>query len=274
MKKNTLLFLFSLALLGYIWSGHSEGAGSIQGQDRTGSPLSQNYCVQCHSGGDFDLSIETFLIDEAGDTIVEYKPKTKYQFALNLEAAGAGGFGFQAVTLDSLNAFVGEFGTPPDGTQLTVLDGRSYFEHSRTSSAGEFVIEWTSPAAGTGPVSIHIAGNAVNGNSSTGGDKPDTTSLILPEALSSSLDIAGTAVPLRLYPNPAFSEFTVDLTGVQDATRLEIFNNSGTSVMDMPLNTGAFGEYDVNMDEHPAGAYFVRLTTKQGIQVKKLIRLP
>ncbi len=45
-----------------------------------------------------------------------------------------------------------------------------YIEHTTPSNTGTWTFTWTPPASASGPVRFYLAGNAVNGNSSSDGD--------------------------------------------------------------------------------------------------------
>ena len=70
-----------------------------------------------------------------------------------------------------------------------------------------------------------------------------------------------------VYPNPTNSSFQIDI-GDQIAISLELYNASGERVLSIPKL-----ERVVAVDSLPKGIYFVRLTTKSGSAVKRLVKL-
>ena len=272
MKKNSLLSIFCLAIGAYIWLGHSSGAGSFQNADRTGSPLSSDFCKACHSGGNFGTEVSILLLSE-NDTITEYVPATTYTLQVSIAATGAEGFGFQAVGLDNNNMGAGTYGTPASGTQITAVAGVNYFEHSMRSSVPTFEIEWTAPDAGSGDVTFFTAGNAVNANFQPSGDLPDTAKLVLTEAVSAGLhDQAAELIALQVSPNPSASFILARWSPQVSATKIEISDLTGKSYYSTSLQNQSSSS-EIAVHNLPAGIYFARLLTDQGYQAIKFVKI-
>jgi hypothetical protein len=272
MKKNSLLSIFCLAIGAYMWLGHSSGPGSVQNTDRTGSPLSPDFCKACHSGGSFGTEVSILLLGE-NDTITEYVPATTYTLQVKVSATGAEGYGFQAVALDINNAGVGAYGTAASGTQVTAVAGVNYFEHSARSASPTFEIEWTAPDAGAGDVTFYAAGNAVNANFQTSGDLPDTAKLVLTEAVSAGLhDQAAALIELQVSPNPSASFIQARWSPQVNATRMEINDLTGKSYYSRSLQNQSSSS-EIAVYNLPAGIYFARLLTDQGYQAIKFVKI-
>lgn len=272
MKKNSLLFIFCLAISSYIWLGHSSGPGAVQNTDRTGSPLSPDFCQACHSGGSFGTEVSILLLGE-NDTITEYVPATTYTLQVTVSATGAEGFGFQAVGLNANNMGVGAYGTPATGTQITAVAGVNYFEHSARSATPTFEIEWTAPDAGAGDVTFYAAGNAVNANFQASGDLPDTAQLVLTEAVSAGLyDQVASLIELQVSPNPSTSFIQARWSPEVSATKMEISDLTGKSYYSAILQKSSSSS-EIAVHNLPSGIYFARLLTDQGFQAIKFVKI-
>jgi hypothetical protein len=272
MKRNSLLLTFCLALSSYIWLGHSSGPGEAQNTDRTGSPLSPDFCKACHGGGNFGTEVSILLLGE-NDTIKEYVPATTYTLQIKIAANGAEGYGFQAVGLDTNNMGVGTYGLPATGTQVTAVAGVNYFEHSARSATPTFEIEWTAPDAGAGDVTFYAAGNAVNANFDISGDLSDTAVFKVTEAVSARLrDQAASLIELQISPNPSISFIQARWSSQVKATEIEINDLTGKSYYSKDLQKSSLSA-EIDVQQLPAGIYFARLTTDQGYQAMKFVKL-
>ncbi len=276
MKKRMTL-LFCVGLGAYVWFGHSAGAAANQNADRTGGPLSNNgntYCSMCHSGGNFGTDVNLTLLSAEGDTITEYVPETTYTLRVAISAEGASAYGFQAVALDTANAQAGSYGDAPAGAAVVAVDGVDYAEHTERDSDGMWEIPWTSPALGTGPVTFYAAGNAVNNASGSQGDDPDTTSLQLPEALQAGLADVNEAIQLELAPNPAQDYIRVTWSADEiKPTTIEIISVAGQMMQERVVQGTFSNNLELGVQDYPAGVYFVRARSAQGIQTKRFSKL-
>lgn len=275
MKRNLLVLSLSLFAV-YVWLGNASGPGAVQGQDRTGSPVSPGYCgvSGCHTGGNFNTEVALLLLDANEDTITEYTPGEQYRLRISITAQGAEGYGFQAVALDSANDGAGEFGDAGTGTQITTISGRQYFEHSSRSSASSFEIDWTAPASGSGEVSFYAAGNAVNANFSNFGDDPDTTSLVITESLPSNLNAQqAEQVQLQVYPSFVQSEVFSRWSKDVKAEQLTISDLTGRIYRQEKIINQPTAELNIPVYDLPGGIYFVRLLTNEGFQTQKFMKL-
>ncbi|UBM61583.1 T9SS type A sorting domain-containing protein [Candidatus Sulfidibacterium hydrothermale] len=85
----------------------------------------------------------------------------------------------------------------------------------------------------------------------------------------------GNQMQFRIYPNPAKEHFNVDYYLPESSSvRIDVLNACGHLVQ-LPVKTTALrGTSHVSLDiSHlPAGYYFVRILTKYGVQVRKIIK--
>lgn len=255
----------------WIWQAHSSGAGQVQDRDRTGGPVADGFCGNCHSGGNFGTALSLSLHDENGDTVTAYQPGAKYSLRMKVTGEGASGFGFQAVALASDQAGAGTYGAPESGSQVTTINGRDYFEHSSRSTNGEWNIEWTAPETGAGDLTFYFAGNAVDGAGGTSGDQPATDSLTIIEEMTSGINRLA-ALGLQVAPNPI--QFTTQISWSPQANveQVDVFNLQGKSLLQMRVQPGADSQ-ELDLSHAAPGLYQVVLRGSEGIQTQKLLKL-
>lgn len=83
------------------------------------------------------------------------------------------------------------------------------------------------------------------------------------------IDPVAPEVSLKLAPNPATSTVKLNLTGVTGMVNCNIIDMSGRVVYEANIN--AEGEHIINVNNIPAGAYFVRVTNDTFSKIEKLI---
>jgi hypothetical protein len=140
----------------------------------TGAPPSFNTCSNCHSGGTGTGSIS---ITGLPATIT---PNTQYPISVTISRTNSvpqlGGF--QMVVQNEMNQNSGTLSNPQPvpNAALDTEGGKTYFEHANALAFGgnnsiTYTVDWTSPASGTGNITMYAAGNLANGNGGTSGDK-------------------------------------------------------------------------------------------------------
>ena len=100
--------------------------------------------------------------------------------------------------------------------------------------------------------------------------------------VSSPVNATGVEIPavnfsdmqtVRVYPNPATSAFTVELTGLSDnsTSRIEMLNMSGSTVMSREL----MGEskYQFSIGDMANGIYIICITTGPKVKTVKLVKM-
>ncbi len=84
-------------------------------------------------------------------------------------------------------------------------------------------------------------------------------------------DIALKDVQFRVYPNPANKKLTIEITNPQIiVTSLQIVDIAGKNVKNI-TSLNKKNNYTVNIEDVPAGLYFVKLQTTEGTVVKKVV---
>ncbi len=225
----------------------SNGAAQMGLGDRTGSPIGgpSASCANCHGGGAFSPSISINILDANQDEVTSYIPGDTYtiEYTVTAGSGSPAGYGMQGVTIDASNDAAGNLtsvSTP--NTQITASAGFQYLEHSSISVNGVFSANWTAPTAGTGLVTIHARGLAVNGNGGTSGDQASASvSAGLTEAVMTTIIYSGTPFCNNdLDPAPAIT----GETGGMFSAPAGLVIDANTGVID--IGNSAQGTYQVD----------------------------
>ena len=153
-------------------------------------------CTACHGGtaNSGPGTLKIIFPDSAG-----YVPGQKYKLIVTLADPTAIRWGFEVTNRGGNGRFAGTFAVPDGGTVQLLLSGNtfSYMTHLLTvpfqqlADEAEWVMDWTAPQQGTGPVQFYAAGLAADTFlSSTGpGQHTYTSSLIVAEQTGTAIAV-------------------------------------------------------------------------------------
>ena len=172
--KNMLPVCGVLLLLFVVSSGNAFAFSFDPPDEKTGAP-NENTCAQagCHAGNDLNVSGGSLML-----TVPEtYTPNEVYTIVVNLSRAGQSRWGFEMTALDADGASAGSFeANDAANTQVSETNNKQYIQHTAagtaagTNDAHSWEFEWTAPDADIGAITFYAAGNAANGDSTSGGD--------------------------------------------------------------------------------------------------------
>ena len=237
MKRiSTLVALFSLVVMSAALMSNSSGVAHQQNKDRTGAPGSETTCQQCHAGGNYNPSVEVQLaiLDMVG--VPEYTPGETHTIWVTVSGSGnPAGFGVHgtAVLADGSNAGTFTDQSAGDCIYLDEVNGRHIFEQNDLCADGFFMIEWTAPPAGSGPVSVYVAAIAANGNGVSSGDEFEGAQVDFQEGLSSGIGEIESGLARAWSPG----EGQLNVVG-QSAMRCAVFTLDGRVMFDGDLAPG------------------------------------
>lgn len=133
---------------------------------KTGAP-GENTCTQCHGGSILDGSTVNTLTLTSGTDLV---PGASTTVTLNFGDASNKN-GFQVTVLDGSNNMAGTLSSPDATTQTSTAMGRTYVNHTSTSTSNSsWSFDWTAPNASVPTVTFYVATNKTNANGSNSGD--------------------------------------------------------------------------------------------------------
>lgn len=278
MKKSVLVFCTLLSAIWIVLSSNASGAGFNQGVDRSGSPLGDSFCGDCHGTGTYNPTLEVAMLDGA-NPITAYVPGKRYTMQVKIVAGAGtpGGYGYQATVLDTKsNAQAGAFSAAPTGQRIVTLGGRQYAEQSRRSTSNTFQMPWTAPAAGTGDLKVYAAGLAVNGDGGSGRDNAVKATLSLSEATATSL--ASNRIlnaQVKVYPNPAVEFARVEIEGNSENEQLwvNLLDVQGRILQTQKLQQSIRNsQVDLNVQALPKGQYWVQVSDGQRTKTISLLK--
>lgn len=277
MKSTWMYALFCVLLSLILWLGNAVGPATVQGADRTGSPLSTGSCNSCHAGGNFSPSISVQLLDGV-NPVTQYQPNKAYTLRVRITASGnPGRYGFQAVALtgsDDSNA--GAFGAAPAGFRVVTLSGRAYAEQSSPRTSNTMDIPWTAPATAGENIRFYAAGIAANHNGSSDGDSPVELSqpLVVTPMVTNTNDLLLARLELRVLGNPLAGELRLSLNNPEAGSfRFSLATLDGRRVWNTRqwLPAGA-SQLHWPLPELPHGHYILQLESSAGTASVKVVR--
>jgi hypothetical protein len=259
MKKNILPLLLLPSALALIvgLSSSSNGAGSSQSADRTGSPVSSGTCANCHNGGNSVPGLSVQLLDN-GNPVTSYQPNKDYILKVTVSGSEYQRFGFQTVALDDADEQAGTLTASSAGTRALSLSGKQYGEHTGPLASGVFEMNWKAPGAGKGNVKVYTAGLGAKNPTSDNGDRTATNVLTLAEAAGSNVADAS-AAGFAVYPNPA--EHTLYFNR-ERLTNITVLSVEGRVVMQYQSATDR-----ITVNGLPAGLYLLQGLRADGSRV-------
>ena len=156
MKRiSTLLSLGVLVALSATLVSNSNGVAHQQNKDRTGAPGSDATCKQCHAGGSYAPTVEVDLAISDMVGVPEYTPGATHTIWITVAGSGnPAGFGVHGTAVLENGANAGSFTdqASDDCIYLDQVEGRHIFEQNDLCEDGFFMVEWTAPPAGSGPM--------------------------------------------------------------------------------------------------------------------------
>ena len=236
MKKIIIVSPVLLAIGALIWVSAAGGVAKVQKKDRTGSPVSDVNCTQCHMiEADFSTNASIQILSISGQVVTEYIPETEYIVKTEITSQGNSGHGFQITGMLNDHSSAGSIIPETENTQMSSLNNRWYFESSKAVTGGVYVTKWISPKAGSGEVTFYGSAISTNGNGKTTGDEY----MNIPNTVLSEGGVTGLAemvndVNIYIYPNPVSSILRVESSQLVD--RLQVYDLTGKIMIDKPVN--------------------------------------
>lgn len=261
MGKTNVIFMTGVILTGMmIFISNKTGVATNQSKDRTGSPIGEaQQCGQCHTGGNFGVTIDIRLKDVGGNEVTSYVPFVQYTYEVELTGAGAE-FGFQTVALNATtNANAGALTALSSNAKIVSLNGRSYGEQVTRSVSGIFQMQWNAPPSGTGDVKFYAAGIACNASNSTSGDQAITSpSLTISENINGLAEFGKNDDFLTIFPNPATETVTLKDTGNENFSWM-IYDLTGKIIL---TGNTISGTSNIDLSGFTKGIYVVQAFSK------------
>lgn len=200
MNRFRLIQILFVCTVGYfIFASNSNGRATAANAGNTGAP-GENTCGQCHSGGNYNASVNIQLLPLGSTTPTnQFSPGTTYtvKVTVNNAIGSPGGYAFQFTSLTSAenSPIAGYSALASNVKQKTItvqnaFNGRTYLEHNGVTLNNVFQFNWTAPVNLNEAVTFYASGNVVNGTGSTGGDATANSSITIYPNLQVSSNVA------------------------------------------------------------------------------------
>lgn len=214
---------------------------------RTGAPPGTN-CTACHAGA-VNSGSGSVKIEFANGSV--YTPGVTYKVRVTLADPQAQRWGFEMTArIGAERLALGGSFSIDNATTTQFSPGSAPGEYVCHTSAGtspgttgssSWEVNWTAPAAGSGPIVFFAAGNAANGNGANSGDSIYTTSLVVNEA---GPQVTGTSYAL---PQLAFGGgwytalYFTNTTDAATTIGVKFYGADGAPIV-VPLASGSVSE--------------------------------
>ncbi|HQV53393.1 MAG: T9SS type A sorting domain-containing protein [Flavobacteriales bacterium] len=246
---------------------HKNAGGAIAGYcgDPAGGSLT---CTACHEGPHATPVIGLITSDIPAEG---YTPNTTYTITAMIASAGHTRFGFEISPQNPDGDFIGTLVNTGTETQLNGA-GSNYITHSFDGIEGEdsrtWTFDWIAPPQGTGSATFYGAFNVTNSDFTQNEDTIYTSTLLVPEALSTSTAELGTTErAFTVFPNPTTALITIKTSSLVGSMFM-ITDQAGHQVSSGKLNNVST---TIDLSRSAAGAYSVRIG-EQGVQTLKVIK--
>ncbi len=271
MKIVIQIFLFSFLSIIILMSFGNGPA--LRNHDKTGSPLSDGKCFDCHSAGKYGVSLDIKMYDK--DSVVsEYVPGHSYKFKYRVKHVGnPAKYGFQTVFLDSTNTSVGKFDSILSGFQITTLNNVDYVEHSSARPLEFMNFYWKAPEESVGDITIYFGGIAANGNGGNSGDGGAVTSLVItPKNTSANRSVLIADELFTIKTNPVNNFLILDYQDNSIESKGRIFSNTGQIISSFGIDPNQT-EISINAGDFKPGLYIVQIVSGNKYLSKKFIKI-
>ncbi len=241
--------------------------------DKTGSPISDGKCMNCHSAGKYGVSLDIKMY-EGGNEVSEYIPGKRYTFKYRIKHVGnPAKYGFQTTFLDSANTSAGKFDSIVSGFQISTLNEVDYMEHSSPRPVEFMNFDWIAPQKNIGDITIYFGGIAANGNGGKSGDGGAVTSMVIKPAASSGSKT--TLICNNLFflrNNPVNNILTLDFHDNPHKCTGRIYSNSGRIIKTFNIDSN-YDNINIDCSGLKSGLYFVSVKSENQYLSKKFIKI-
>ena len=241
----------------------------------TGSP-GEGTCSGCHGGGPAGTTVSITAVPDFTANV--FDPTTIYTITIKVSHPSLTKFGFNCEILSPANVSAGTMANGSPGIFFFNFGGKNNATHNGTQTGiGSFSwsFEWTPPLVGN--ATIYAAGNAVNLDGGTNGDRAASSILNLTQVNTGlNSEQKNQISQITLFPNPAndFTSISYYLTSTQKVT-IELMDVGGKIVKTFVNENYETGPHQNILDLKgiSKGMYFVK-TSANGEKVsQKLISI-
>ena len=280
MKKNlTHSALLAIAIL-LVTSGILFSLPKTPPPAKTGAP-GEGTCSDCHTGAGTNMGPGNVALSFSGAN-GQYKLDKFYTITVTVNDPDKIRFGFQTVTLDANNNYVGSLkvlDTLHTRTQKDNSTGRKYINNYSTdySNIHVWTYKWKT-VSNVGNVTFYGCGNATNGDDLSSGDNVYTTTMVVtPKPAREAEVVNGNNEVVKVFPNPVSGDhFTIsfDQTDDEQMVMADLVSMNGQMIEPLFRAVKEAGHHDEMVylrQPVSAGVYFVMLRSGERVRYQKVV---
>jgi hypothetical protein len=264
-------------------SALASSSGPLNGY--TGAPGEPN-CTACHTSFPVNSGAGSLAVTGLPGS---YAPGETYDLQVHLIDPDASRWGFEFTILDAAGQSAGTLANVSTATQVSTdaLSGKVYAKHTLSGTRNgqvneaDWTVRWTAPAAGSGDLTLYVAGNAANGGTFALGDRIYTNSFAAMEGAASPVPGATLAASLSGFPNPFNPAITIRLRLDAGAdVRVTVHDVTGRRVGTLHEGRIEAGEMDLRWQGRtdsgqpvPSGLYFAHVADAGGRPLARPLKM-
>jgi hypothetical protein len=272
--KKIFTISISLFVLTLLFAFNKLNSGGVIGT--TGSP-SEGLCTGCHGGGAGTTTIS--ITSTPAFSANTYSPGTLYSVTITVGNSSFSRFGFDCEILTASNTNAGTMSGAGSGAQFFNFSGKKNVTHTtpKTGTASaSWTFNWAAPA--NGDATFYVAGNAVNLDGGTNGDKPGSTAMTISAPIGTGIQTVSknNLSAISIFPNPASDFMNVSyVLASQENVSIEIMEINGKLVKTLVNEAQEPGPHSqiTDLKGIPKGIYFVRTSIGGEKASQKLISI-
>jgi hypothetical protein len=281
MKRKLLLFTSLLFAAGFILTSNSNGPGTANGLNRTGSDGGIVGCggTGCHTGGTFSndsMPPALYITDVNDNPVTSFLPGNTYIIKLK-GTTTAPKWGFQ---ISCSHVFEGD--TLPAGwISETSNDYEGHFVNSYAvvehlfpltpvNDTMEAEVYWLAPLApGVDTVTFYFAINNVDGDGTPNNDNWNSYTQTMQHWTASAGELPPlNGMQLVAYPNPVMDKLNIRLDNASFGNyEIKVFDMRGSIIARQTIEPYYPYQTSIDAGNWPAGMYLVEM---QGNNMKKV----
>lgn len=264
-------------------SNHALTNGNGAPAGHTGSPSDGFTCARsgCHNGTATNQpGLITSNIPVGG-----YIAGTTYTITAEIVdlTSSSNKFGFQVSPQSNSGTLLGTL-IVTNITETKLVGSGKYITHLNpsgtigTANSKTWTFNWTAPVAGTGDVTFYGAFNAANGDNNFTGDVISTSTLVIPEHITSSVYDPNNNDVLKVFPNPVSDRLTVSLKSLPSEALgfVEIIGIDGKltkKIVWENRNSGNLSQgTKIDVSDLNAGIYFINIKMGEHNYIEKVVK--
>ena len=269
MYKKYFQILFVVFLVTFAFS-FKHGVTKKK-HDKTGSPLSDGKCFDCHNAGKYGVSLEMKIFEDSSE-VQNYTPGHRYKLKFHIKHTGnPAKYGYQITVLDKNNKNGGKFENVPSGFALRQLKGVNYIDHTEPGNIEFLNVDWVAPDSNAGDVTVYFGGIAANGNGGTGGDGGAVNSFKISDGTSNAIDLDKPVEDLFVLKSNLSNRFLELYNLKYSKYDYRIVSGDGIIIKYASINNASSNPTFIDISDLKQGLYFIQVLAQGKSTAKSFV---